>query len=387
MSVNNKWPFFTEDMINSVTEVLKNGSVNQWTGDYVKQFEKKFASYIGVKYTVALSNGTTALEVCLKSLGISEGDQVIVTSRTFVASAMTIVFCGATPIFVDVEYNSQNIDINMIKKAINNKTKAIIAVHHAGWPCKLDKIKQLCDENNIYLIEDCAQAHGAKYNNKFIGTWGDINAWSFCQDKIITTGGEGGMISTNNYDLFKIAWSFKDHGKSYELSHKKREGDKYIWLHETVGTNMRMTSIQAVIGSIALNHLNNWITHRRAIANIYSKVLSSIDGVSIPLPNDIEFHVYYKYYFTIDPLKFNRDLIIKKIKEHDIYVGVGSCGEIYKEKALIRFKPKSTLINSKTLFENSIMLLCDPTISVDTAINNISIIKNILTNTSDTHYQ
>jgi dTDP-4-amino-4,6-dideoxygalactose transaminase len=374
------WPQINDKMINKVSDVLKSGKLNQWNNNSVKEFENQFAKYIGTKHAVAVFNGTVALELCIKTLGLNEGDEVIVTSRTFIASASCCAYYGIKPVFVDVDINSQNITLDSIKSKINDNTKAVILVHLAGWPCELEEICKFCGEKGIYVIEDCAQAHGAKYKGRSVGSWGDINAWSFCQDKIITTGGEGGMITTNCPHLFRKAWSIKDHGKDYDTVFNKNHPFGFRWLHKNIGTNWRMMPIQAVIGIEALKLLDSWVNHRREIADIYNKNLDNIEGVRLTIPMEDIFHSYYKYYFFIDPLKFNisRDQIIKEINKNNIKATVGSCGEIYLEDSLENYKPINENINSKKLFETGIMLLCDPTISVDIANNNILIIKKIL---------
>jgi len=376
------WPQLNNKMINSVSEILRSGKLNQWNNSAVKEFETKFAKHIGSNYAVAVFNGTVALELCVKTLGLNEGDEVIVTSRTFLASASCVAWYGIKPVFVDVDTDSQNITLETIKPAITTKTKAVILVHLAGWPCDVKEICEYCHSVNIYTIEDCAQAHGAKYNGKHVGSWGDINAWSFCQDKIITTGGEGGMVTTNCHYLYKLAWSLKDHGKGYDTVFNTKHPPGFRWLHENIGTNWRMLPIQAVIGSHALDELENWTSQRTRISNIYNDEFDGIDGVRITIPPSHITHAYYKYYFFIEPSKFkiSRDEIIKLIENAGIFAQAGSCGEIYKEKALTQFAPEIDLPVSKRLFETAILLLCDPTISEDVAIENVGKIKNILSN-------
>ena len=378
--MDNNWPQISEKMINSVTEILKSGKLNQWNNSAVKDFENKFANYFGANYGIAVFNGTVALELCIKTLGLKEDDEVIVTPRTFLASASCCAWYGIKPVFVDVDINSQNITLESIKSSISNKTKAIILVHLAGWPCDLEEICNYCREKGIYIIEDCAQAHGAKYNGKSVGTWGDINAWSFCQDKIITTGGEGGMVTTNCSNLYKLAWSLKDHGKGYDTVFNKEHPPGFRWLHENIGTNWRMMPIQAVIGSHALDELDSWIKHRRKISSIYNNALKDCEGVRLTIPPENVYHAYYKYYFFINPTKFNisRDKIIELINKEGIFCQVGSCSEVYKEKALKKFTPKNNLIITQELFKTSLLLKCDPCISEENARNNINIIKKIL---------
>lgn len=376
----NSWPIMNSKMITSVSEVLKSGKLNQWNNPNVNKFEKKFAERFKCNYAVAVFNGTVALELCLKTLELKKDDEVIVTPRTFIASASCCAWYGVKPVFVDVDINSQNITLNSIKEAITEKTKAIILVHLAGWPCELEKIVNFCRKKGIYTIEDCAQAHGAKYNNKSVGTWGDINAWSFCQDKIITTGGEGGMVTTNSPHLFKKAWSLKDHGKDYDKVFNKQHPSGFRWLHKNIGTNWRMMPIQAVIGIEALNLLDDWVKHRRMISNIYNENLKDISGIRLTLPPENIYHSYYKYYFFIKPEYFSisRDEIIEKINDKNIFCQVGSCSEIYKEIALQHYKPNKNLINTQKLFDTALLLKCDPTITKEKALKNIKIIINIL---------
>ena len=376
------WPQLSPKMIESVTQVMQSGKLNQWNNPAVKQFEDKFANYVGTNHAVAVFNGTVALELCIKTLGLESGDEVIVTPRTFLASASCCAWYGIKPVFVDVDINSQNITLETIKSGITNKTKAVILVHLAGWPCDLEEICHYCKEKGIYVIEDCAQAHGAKYNGKSVGTWGDINAWSFCQDKIVTTGGEGGMVTTNCTDLFKKAWSLKDHGKGYDVVFKTRHPPGFRWLHENVGTNWRMMPMQAVIGVHALDELEKWVLHRRQIASIYNSYLKDIGGVRLTLPSDNIFHSYYKYYFFIDESKFvvSRDKLIELINNKGVFCQVGSCSEVYKEHALTAYAPSETLKVTQKLFETSILLRCDPCVSINRATDNITIIKNILLN-------
>mgnify|MGYP001163274892 CR=1 FL=1 len=365
-----KWPFFTEKMIDGVINVLKSGQVNQWTGTKVREFEQKFSEYFGVKHSVAVMNGTVALELCLVALGLQSGDEVIVTPRTFIASASCVNLHGGVPVFVDVDADSQNITLDNIKKATTDKTKAVILVHLAGWPCDVEEIVEWCHSHQIFVIEDCAQCHGAKYRGKYLGTFGDINAWSFCQDKIMTTAGEGGMVTTNHTDFFLKAWSYKDHGKNYQ----KIFGNTYYtshgqfkWLHDNLGTNWRMTEIQASVGIDALDHLENWIQIRRRHANIFNKTLADVKLVRLTIPDEKYYHAYYKYYCFIRPcyLKkgYHRDSIITRLNEMSIPCFQGTCGEVYREKA---YNLNLNLPVARELAETSIMFLVDPSYSSET---------------------
>lgn len=377
-----KWPVFSDQMINNVVSVLKSGKVNQWTGTKVTEFEKNFSQYFNVNHSIALFNGSVALELCLKAIDLQNGDEVIVTPRTFIASASSVNICGGIPVFVDVDSNSQNITLENIKKAATNKTKAVILVHLAGWPCEVEEIVEWCHEHNIYVIEDCAQSHGAKYNNKYLGTFGDINAWSFCQDKIITTGGEGGMITTNDLNLYKKAWSFKDHGKSYDKIFNNRDPivpGQFRWLHDSIGSNYRMTEMQASIGIDALNCLKEWIDTRRKFASIFNETLADIPLIRLTIPDEKCYHAYYKYYcfINLEHLKegLSRNDIINKIMAEGIPCFQGTCGEVYKEKA---YNLDLNLPVSKKLTETSLMFLVDPTFREDIIIEIAQKVRDIL---------
>jgi len=375
------WPTFSEKMIDNVSQILKSGKVNQWTGSKVFDFEKKFSEYFGVKHSVAVFNGTVALELCLRAIDLQTDDQVIVSPRTFIASASSINICGGKPVFVDVDPVSQNITLDAIREAVTEKTKAVILVHLAGWPCDVEEIVEWCHSKGIYVIEDCAQAHGAKYNDKYVGTYGDINAWSFCQDKIISTGGEGGMITTNNTDLYLKAWSFKDHGKNYDkiFNSAPQKAGLFRWVHDSLGTNWRMTEMQASIGIDALEKLDQWVETRRKHATIFDQALKDLLLVRLTIPNNSYYHSYYKYYcfineeFLIDDL--TRNDIIAKINNAGIPCFQGTCGEVYKEKA---YDMDLNLPITKKLTETSLMFLVDPTFAEQTIIEISQKVRDIL---------
>jgi dTDP-4-amino-4,6-dideoxygalactose transaminase len=368
------WPEYSEKEIEGVSEILKTGRVNQWTGDYVREFEKKFSKYFDVNYSIAINNGTSALELCLKVLNLNDNDEVIVTPRSFVASVSCILINRLKPVFADVDLNSQNITLQNIKNVITDKTRAVICVHLNGFPCEIEEIYSYCKENNIYVIEDCAQSHGAKYNGKYLGSFGDINAWSFCQDKIMSTGGEGGMITTNNKDLFEKAWSFKDHGKDINLYYNRPITNQFSFVHNSVGSNYRMTEIQAYIGLIQLDYLETWIQHRRELSSIYNNKFKNLNNIRLQYENENTLCSYYKYYFFVKDISI-RQYIIDEISRNNIKVYYGSCGELYKEKCI---NQNIICHNSKILHETSIVLLVDPSYSKIDIMNNANIIYNIL---------
>ena len=365
------WPTFEPDEIEAVNKVLRSGKVNYWTGKEGRSFEQEFAAFHGVNHALALANGTVALELALRVLGIGPGDEVIVTPRTFIASASCIVLQGAIPVFADVDRESQNISAESIRKVLSPRTKAIIAVHLAGWPCDMDAIMELARQHNLKVIEDCAQAHGAKYKGRYVGSFGHISAFSFCQDKIITTGGEGGMLLTDDDDIWTSAWSFKDHGKNYESVFNKKHPPGFRWLHDSFGTNWRMTEMQASIGRVQLRKLTQWVTLRRRNAVVLSDGFSRIPGLRLTIPPQVIEHAYYKYYIFVEQeaLKsdWSRDRIMAALMEEGIPCGSGSCSEIYLEKAFGQgaLKPRVRLPVAKQLGETSLMFMVHPTLSPD----------------------
>ncbi|WP_171430520.1 DegT/DnrJ/EryC1/StrS family aminotransferase [Acinetobacter lactucae] len=365
------WPSFTIEEADAVKNVLLSNKVNYWTGQECRIFEKEFAEFSGTKYAVALANGTVALDVALKALDIGAGDDVIVTSRTFLASASSIVTAGANPVFADVELDSQNISRRTIEAVLTPNTKAIICVHLAGWMCDMDPIMQLAAERGIYVIEDCAQAHGAKYKGKAAGSIGHIAAWSFCQDKIMTTGGEGGMVTTNDETLWKKMWSYKDHGKSYDSIYNKQHPPGFRWLHDSFGTNWRMMEMQAVIGRIQLTRMAEWTKKRTENAEKILKAFNGSPFFSVHTPSVDYVHAYYKCYVQVNlealPDGWSRDRIMQEINSQEVPCFSGSCSEVYLEHAFdgTPWRPEKRLENAQKLGETSLMFLVHPTLSQD----------------------
>ena len=361
------WPHFDCEEIEAVTSVLRSGKVNYWTGEQGRQFENEFAQSIGVEHAVCVANGTVALELALHALGIGPGDEVITSSRTFIASASCAAMRGAKPVFADADPNSQNVTAETIDQAITAKTKAIIAVHLAGWPCDMDPILRLAARQNLRVIEDCAQAQGALYRGRPVGSMGDAAAFSFCQDKIMTTGGEGGMLATNDPEIWKRAWSLKDHGKSYDAVYHREHPPGYRWLHETIGSNWRMTEMQAAIGRVVLRKVPGWVISRRRHASALTDQLSRLPALRVPVPPDHCYHSYYKYYAFVRPemLKpgWNRDAILAAIQAEGVPCFAGSCSEIYLEKALAHARPRCRLPIAKELGETSLMFTVHPTLT------------------------
>lgn len=364
-----QWPSFGREEIEAVKDVLLSSRVNYWTGDQCRLFEKEFAARCQAKYAIALANGTVALDLALKALGIGMGDEVIVTPRTFIASASCIVNVGAKPIFADVDNETQNITASTISDVLSSACKAIVVVHLAGMPAEMDEIMSLARSNGLYVIEDCAQAHGAEYKNRPVGSIGDVGCWSFCQDKIMTTGGEGGMVTTNSRTLWSKMWSYKDHGKSWNAVYERNHPPGFRWLHESFGTNWRMTEMQAAIGRIQLGRLTEWRRKRQAHSAVLEKTCQRFGALRVPEVPDYVEHAYYKYYVFVRPenLKadWNRDLIIEAISALGVPVYQGSCSEVYLERAFDEagLKPRRRLPVARELGETSLMFLVHPTLT------------------------
>ena len=364
------WPSFTEQEAEAIQKVLLSNKVNYWTGTEARDFEKEFAKYTGCKYAIALANGTLALDLALLALNISVGDEVIVTPRTFIASVSSVVNAGATPVFADVDRTTQAMSASSIAKVLTLRTKAIVVVHLAGIPAEMDEILELAKKHDIKIIEDCAQAHGASYKGQPVGSIGNIAAWSFCQDKIMTTGGEGGMVTTNDEALWRKMWAFKDHGKSYERIYEDKEEQPpgFRWLHDSFGTNWRMTEMQAAIGRIQLSRMPQW--HKTRLENT-CRILECCEKLAwlrVPKLAEHSTNACYKAYVFVRPENlppsWDRDAILRSIAAHDVPVFSGSCSEVYLEKAFDNtgWRPKRRCEVARELGETSVMFLVHPTL-------------------------
>ena len=382
------WPSFTEQEANAVSRVLLSNKVNYWTGTECRQFEKEFAEWVGCDYAIALGNGTLALDLALKAIGVKSGDDVITTSRTFLATASSIVTAGANPVFADVDLNSQNITAATIEAVITPKTKAVIVVHLAGMPAEMDEIMTLSEKHGFYVIEDCAQAHGAIYKGRAVGTIGHIGAWSFCQDKIMTTGGEGGMVTTNNHDFWSTMWAYKDHGKSYDAIYNRQHPAGFRWLHESFGTNWRMTEMQGVIGRIQLTRMSEWTEKRQQYGKMLDDAVAEFNIIRTVNVPEYSQHAEYKHYMFIQSEflaeGWSRDRIVDEIVKLGVPAYQGSCSEIYKEKAFYNtaWRPKHALPNAVELGETSLMFLVHPTLTADEIQKTCVVIQQVLVKAS-----
>lgn len=378
------WPSYTQEEADAIQRVLLSNKVNYWTGQECREFEKEFATWADSKYAVALANGTLALDVALKALGISDGDEVIVTPRTFIASVSSVVNAGAKPVFADIDADTQNIEAHTIAKVLTPKTKAVVVVHLAGMPADMDAIMTLSEEYGFYVIEDCAQAHGAKYKGRSVGSIGHIGAWSFCQDKIMTTGGEGGMVTTNDEQLWRKMWSHKDHGKSYEAVYEREHPAGFRWLHESFGNNWRLTEIQAAIGRIQLARMPEWHKQRLIYAKKIWNAAKKLVGLRVPEFSDDFVHAAYKCYVFIEPSKlkegWSRDRIMNEITVRGVPAYTGSCSEVYLEKAFdtTPYRPKESLTVAKKLGETSLMFLVHPTLTEAEIEKTVTILTEVM---------
>ncbi|MBH0002717.1 DegT/DnrJ/EryC1/StrS aminotransferase family protein [Pseudoalteromonas sp. SWYJZ12] len=377
------WPSFTQEEADAVSRVVLSNKVNYWTGTEGREFEKEFATWADSDYAIALGNGTLALDIALKALNVGAGDEVITTPRTFLASASSIVTAGAAPVFADVDLNSQNITAESIEAVLTPNTKAVIVVHLAGMPAEMDTIMALSEKYGFYVIEDCAQAHGAKYKGKSVGSIGHVGAWSFCQDKIMTTGGEGGMVTTNSKELWSTMWSYKDHGKSFDAIYNREHPLGFRWLHESFGTNWRMTEMQAAIGRIQLTRMSEWTAKRQAYAAHLDNAAKEFNCIRLVEVPEYSEHAEYKHYMFIKPEQlaedWDRDRIVNAIVERGVPCFQGSCSEVYLEKAFDNtpWRPEKRLPNAVELGETSLMFLVHPTLTEAEIAKKTQVMKEV----------
>ncbi|WP_430513853.1 DegT/DnrJ/EryC1/StrS family aminotransferase [Pannonibacter phragmitetus] len=361
------WPSFTVEEANAVRDVILSGKVNYWTGQIGRAFETEFAAFAGTNHAIALANGTVALDLALQGLGIgrayggAESDEVIVTPRSFIASASSVVNAGARAVFADVDRDSQNITPATVAPMITENTRAIICVHLAGWPCDMEGLRALAEPRGIKLIEDCAQSHGAALHGKSVGGLGDVAAWSFCQDKIMTTGGEGGMVTCNDDALWRRMWAFKDHGKSWEAVYEREHAPGFRWLHESIGTNWRLTEAQSALGRIQLARMPDWHAARARNAAVIMEAARSNPLFRVPeIPNSVT-HAWYKAYVFVNGDAALRDRVMAEISAQGVPCFSGSCSEIYREKAFGGLPERLPV--AQELGDTSLMFLVHPTLT------------------------
>ena len=361
------WPIYDQEQIDAVSRVLTSGKVNAWTGPDVRAFEDEYCAYTGAARAIAMANGTVTLDAVMHVLDLNPGDEVIVTPRSFIASASSVMLAGGTPVFADIDPVTQNLTVDTIAPLITSRTRGIIPVHLGGWPCDMDAIMDLARAHDLWVIEDCAQAHGAMIGDRHVGTIGTIGSFSFCQDKIMTTGGEGGLLLTNDDALWSQIWSYKDHGKGYDTVFNTDHPPGFRWLHDSgPGTNLRMTGPSAALGRVQLKRLNNWRAHRTANAELLADALSTCPAFRVPIPPEGLTHAYYRFYAFVRPQAlasgWSRDRIIAEIADAGFPAFSGSCSEIYLEETFQKngLGPAEPLPVARELGETSLAFLVDP---------------------------
>lgn len=378
------WPCFDDEEKQAVMDVLSSNKVNYWTGQEGRKFEKEFAQYTDAEHAIAVANGTVALDLAFVAFDLPKGSEVIVTSRSFLASVSSIVLAGMVPVFADVDRDTQNVSLDTIKQKVTDKTRAIVCVHLAGWPCDMPEIMAYAKQNDLLVVEDCAQAHGAKINGQSAGSFGDISAWSFCQDKIMTTAGEGGMVTTNNQEYWNRMWSFKDHGKSWQAIYEKEHPPGFRWLHESFGTNWRMTEMQATVGRLQVKKMPHWTAIRKAYSEQIFDACRGFSGLRVPSIPENMTHAFYKCYVFVEPQKlapgWDRDRVMNEISALGVPCFSGSCSEIYNEKAFDNngFRPEEPLPIAHELADTSLMFLVHPTLTQHEIDKTCDAIKKVM---------
>ncbi|MET1074471.1 MAG: DegT/DnrJ/EryC1/StrS aminotransferase family protein [Umezawaea sp.] len=377
------WPFFDDADLESAREVLASGRVNYWTGDHGRAFESEFAAAVGTEHAVAVSNGTVALELALRALGVDRGTEVVVPAATFIATASAVVACGGVPVVADVDPLSGCVTADTVAAVLTERTVAVVVVHLGGHPVDMDTVVALARSRGLFVVEDCAQAHGARYRGRSVGSLGDIATWSFCQDKILTTAGEGGAITTSDDELWRRCWEAKDHGKSWSAVHQRPRTAGFRWLHESFGTNARMTEVQAAIGRNQLRKLDGWVGRRRANARVLLGALRSEPAVRlVEPPADVE-HAYYRFLAHLRPERlaegWDRDRVVSAVQAEGVPCQQGGCMEIYRERAFDTVPGRPVeLPAAAELGRNAFVLLTHPTLTAFDMADTADAVRKVL---------
>jgi len=355
-----RWPSYSDEEIDLVCSILKSGKVNYWSGDVGRKFEEEFAVYTGNDHAIACANGTVALIMAYKAVGVDEESEVITTPRTFVATSSAAAMCGASLRYADVDYWSGCITAKSIEPLVTDRTKCVSVVHLGGHPGDIESIARLCKEKGISLIEDCSQAHGASVNGKIVGSFGDIGVWSFCQDKIISTGGEGGMVATSNELYAERMFQMKDHGRNRrQVGASSKTSASFKWTVESIGMNYRLTEMQSALGRYQLKRLEHNLRRRQDIADVYEEILGSCSEFRFPSLKENERCAYYRFYVYCQGANSGerRNWLIEEMQKHGYSVNVGSCPEVWREKGLKQYTQQvSSLRYAQMLGETSIAL-------------------------------
>lgn len=381
------WPAPGEDEIAAATGVIRSGRLNYWTGEHGRAFEREYAASLGRAHAIAVANGTLALELALRAFGIRQGDEVVVPSRTFIATASSVVAVGATPIVADIDPESGNITAESVRAAVTPWTRAVIPVHLGGWPVDMDPLLELARERNLRVIEDCAQAHGATYRGRPAGALGsDAATFSFCQDKIIPLG-EGGMLVLDDRDAYERAWSYKDHGKSLRKLEEPAEdqgGTSFRWLVDSFGTNWRLGEVASAIGRVGLTRLPEYHAARTAHALRLAEGLSGVVGLHVPLPADDTAHAFYRLYTHVAPDElvpgWDRDRIARAIVAEGVTCQYGVCAEVYREQAFVHagLGPAERLPNAAAAHERSLAFFVHPTLGEGDIDDTVTAVRKVM---------
>ena len=368
--ISNIWPFVSKKETIIIKKVLKSNRLNFWTGKNCKLFEKNYQKYFKRKFAITINSGSVALDIAVKSLKLHRGSEIIVTPRSYVSSASCVLNNNLKPVFCDISLDTQNIELDFIKKKVTKKTKAIIIVHLGGMPADMPKIMAYAKKKRIKVIEDCSQAHGAKIGERYVGSFGDIAIWSFCNDKIINTLGEGGMLCTNDKKIHRTVWSLRDCGKNIESVNKIVKKDfKFKWLHDFNGSNYRMTEVQAAVGNYQLTKLSAWVKKRNIIANKIRKILEKYKCIEFFQVKKKYLNAYYRFYVRINSklLKnnWNTEKLINELNKKKIVCNFGACPLIYKEKIFVKEGYNLSLNNAMKLSDNVISFMINPNIDSD----------------------
>ncbi len=379
-----EWPHFDHDERAAVDAVLASGRVSYWTGEQGRLFEREFAAWAGVPHAVAVANGTVALEIALRAIGVGAGAEVIVPSATFIATASAVVACGALPVVVDVDRDTRCLTAKSVGSSLTARTAAIVVVHLGGFPADMEPILDLARSHRLLVVEDCAQAHGARRAGRRVGTYGDVAAWSFCQDKIMTTAGEGGAITTADADVWRRCWEYKDHGKNHHQAViEPTHLSGFRWLHDSFGTNARMTEVQAAVGRCQLRKVDGWVATRRAHAAHLSEGLRDLDALRLPdVPTGVE-HAFYRYYVDLRTELlapgWDRDRVVAALVAEGVPATHGGCSEIHRERAFrTAHIPPRVLPNAAALSRTTLTLPLHHRMSCSDTDNVIAALRKVL---------
>ncbi|WP_255738616.1 DegT/DnrJ/EryC1/StrS aminotransferase family protein [Frankia sp. CiP3] len=389
-----RWPVFRPEEIATATATMRRGDVSYWTGREGRRFEREFAEAVGACHGVAVANGTVALEIALRVVGVGPGDEVVVPARSTIAPVNCVAALGARPVFADVDAESQTITVDCVRRVLTARTRAVVAVHLAGWPADMDALRGLARTRGLAVIEDCGQAHGATLRGRSVGTRGDIGVWSFGYDRILSTAGEGGMVTTDDAALYRAAWSYKEQGRRFAVVDAGAEprpepdglstddlggdgSDDLDWeqgggsplAHGGFGTNARMHELAAAVGRAGLPHLPEMVERRRDNALLLALRLRDVAALRLVSPPSHVGHAYYRWYAFVrtDLLHdgWDRNRVVAAVRAEGVPCFTGCPREVYREAAVpARWRPAASLPVARELGRTAIALLVHPALDL-----------------------